>query len=576
MKSTKKRMITLASLVLILGLAMILLAACGGGGGNSGGNGGSNSSGDNSSSSSSGSSADSTATTSANPDRIVRVCASFPLQADPGVGSNAIEAAVQFNLYDALVFPDIDGTILPHVADSWEMSPDGLTYTFQIHPGIKFHDGTELKAEDVAFSMNRLLTIGEGFAYLYTPYVKDAVATGDYTVEMHMKQTFGPFIASLVRMAVLNKNLVMANLADGPYGEFRDYGKQYLLTHDAGSGPYTMVEMQMEEYMLAKRFPDYWQGWSGNNPEYFKPMAVNDPATIRTLMSRRELEITDEWQSVENLQAMAAIDGVTVPNMYTGAIVNLEMNTKKAPTDDIHFRKALAYLFDYKTATTSIYPGTKQAVGPVSASYAGHDDTLFQYSFDIDKAKTELAQSKYASQLASYPIDIAWSADVPDEEKLCLLLQQACAQVGITLNIKKESFASLIADSANIDTTSSITIMYPSDSYSEAGAVLNLRYHSATAGTFQQLEWLQDPKIDAAIEASLGETDRDTRLSMYKQIQADLVDMCPTIWVLEWPEMRAYQSGYLKWPEAEQALAGGINAPIMGRSVYLRTMQFTN
>jgi len=560
-----KRMLTIAVLILMLCFTITMLAACGKS---------NESSTENPGGSSANTPVNTSPATSSDQEKIVRICASFPLQADPGVGSNAIEAAVQFNIYDALVFAEIDGTIVPHVAESWDMSADGMSYTFQIRPGIMFHDGTELNAEDVAFSMNRLLAIGEGFAYLYTPYVRDAVATGEYTVEIHMKKTFGPFIASLVRMAVLNKDLVMANLSDGSYGEFGDYGKNYLLTHDAGSGPYTMIEMQMEEYMLAERFPDYWLGWSGKNPEFFKAVAVNDPATIRTLMSRRELEITDEWQAVENLQAMAAMDGVTVPNMYTGAIVNLEMNTKKAPTDDEHFRKALAYLFDYDTATASIYPGTKQAVGPVSASYAGHDPNLFQYTFNMDKAKEELALSKYANDLASYPIDMAWSADVPDEEKLCLLLQQACNQVGITLNIKKQSFASLIADSANIDTTSHITIMYPSDSYGEAGAVLNLRFHSATSGTFQQFDWLLDPKIDAAIEASLGETDYETRLNMYKQIQADIVEMCSSIWVLEWPEMRAYQSGYLKWPEAEAALAGGINAPIMGRSMYLRTMEF--
>ena len=507
-------------------------------------------------------------------EKIVRVGASFPLQSDPAVGSNAIEAAVQFNLYDAMVFAAVDGTIIPNVATEWTVSDDGMVYSFKIREGIIFHDGSELDAEDVAFSMNRMLAIGEGFAYLYTPYVKEAVVIDANTVEFRMKQTFGPFIAALVRMAVLNKDLIMANLADGSYGEFRDYGKTFLLTNDAGSGPYQMAEMQMEEYMLATRYDNYWQGFSSNPPDALKVMAVNDPAMIRTLMSRQELEITDEWQAVENLTALAAMDGITVPNMYTGAIINLEMNTKKAPTDDIHFRKALAYLFDYNAATASIYPGTKQAVGPVSASYAGHDSSLFQYTYNIDKAKEELALSKYAADLASYPIDIAWSADVPDEEKLCLLLQQACAQVGITLSIKKAPFSTLIADSATIDSTSSITIMYPSDSYGEAGSVLNLRYHSATTGTFQQFEWLQDDAIDAAIEESLGEIDTQKRLDMYKEIQKTLVDLCPSIWVLEWPEMRAYQSGYIKWPEAEAALAGGINAPIMGRSVYLRTMEF--
>jgi len=550
----------LMATVLLLCLAMLALAGCGGS--DSGG------------ATTTPGSSNAPAQTPEGRDRIVRICASFPLQTDPAIGSNSIESAVQFNLYDALVFTGIDGTVIPHVATEWEMSEDGLTYTFKIRNDIKFHDGSLLDAHDVAFSMNRLLAIGQGFSYLWTPYVSEAVATDDYTVEMHLKQTFGPFVSTLVRMAVVNEELVMANLGEGSYGEFGDYGTNYLLTHDAGSGPYMMTEMNTNESMTAVKFDDYWLGWSGNNPETLKVLAVNDTATIRTMMANQELEITDEWQAEESLLALSNIEGITVPRIYSGALVDLEMNTKKEPTDDVHYRKALAYLFDYETAITQIYPGTKQAVGPVSASYEGHDDILYQYYFDIEKAKEELALSKYADTYQDYEIDIVWMSAVPDEEKLSLLLQQACAQVGITLNILKTPYTTATADAANIATTAHITIMYPSDSYGEAGSVLNLRYHSATTGTFQQFEWLQDPQIDAMIDASLSELDKEARLEMYKEIQARLVELCPTIWVLEWAESRAYQSGYLYWPEAEQALAGGTNAPIMGRAVYLRTMEF--
>ena len=357
-------------------------------------------------------------------EKIVRITASFPLQSDPAVGSNAVEAAVMFNVYDSLVFPDIDGTIVPHLAETWDVSSDGMKYTFHLREGVKFHDGSEVTAEDVAFSMNRLLAIGEGFSYLFVPYVEEAVAVDDTTVEFNMKQTFGPFVSALVRLSILNKDLVMENLKDGPYGEFGDYGKAFLLTADAGCGPYTITDVSVSEQMTAEKFDDYYLGWGENNPEKIQFIAVNDAATIRTLMSNQELEITDEWQSMENLNTLNAMEGIDVTNMYTGCVVNLEMNTKIAPTDDIHFRKAMAYLMDYATVTSSIYPGAKQAKGPVSSAYLGSNEDLFQYSYNLDKAKEELQQSPYYDQLANYPITIEWSADVPDEEKICLLLQQ--------------------------------------------------------------------------------------------------------------------------------------------------------
>ena len=148
--------------------------------------------------------------------------------------------------------------------------------------------------------------------------------------------------------------------------------------------------------------------------------------------------------------------------------------------------------------------------------------------------------------------------------------------MGITLNIQKSPFATLIANVATPETTSHITIMYPSDSYNEAGSVLALRYHSTTSGTFTQYEWLLNDDIDAAIEDSLQTLNQEERMEKYKKIQQDLIELCPTIWVCEWAEMRAYQSGYLYWPEAEQGKNGGTNAPIMGRSMYCRTMEFRN
>ena len=197
-----------------------------------------------------------------------------------------------------------------------------------------------------------------------------------------------------------------------------------------------------------------------------------------------------------------------------------------------------------------MFTGTKRT-GPISASYEGSDPDVFLYPFDKAKAKEELEQSKYADNPGEHTVEIHYSADVPDEEKLALLLQEAAAELGINVTITATPWSTMIANAATIESTPSISVMYPSDSYSEAGSVLNLRYHSATTGSALQFEWLQDEAIDTEIEAALGEQDKDKRLSMYKDIQSNLVEACPSIWVLEWPEQRAYRADLFTWPEAE-------------------------
>ena len=106
----------------------------------------------------------------------------WPSYIDPGVGSDYSSSTALCNLYDPLLMPTAEGTMEPWIATDWNVSDDGFTYTFTIRQGVQFHDGSELHAEDVAFTMERLLTIGEGYAYLFRGKVASVEVPGRYTV----------------------------------------------------------------------------------------------------------------------------------------------------------------------------------------------------------------------------------------------------------------------------------------------------------------------------------------------------------------------------------------------------------
>lgn len=298
---------------------------------------------------------------------IVRMTEDWPNYIDPAVGSDFSECISLVQLYDTLVFPMPDGSVRPHLAYKWDVSPDGTKYTFYLREGVKFHNGDELTAEDVEFSMKRLMDIGEGFAYLFTGIVDDVRAIDRYTVEMNLTKPVGPFVKSLIRLYIVNKDQVLANLEPGPYGEFGDYGKKWLLENDAGSGPYRVREVRMEEYVIGEKYEEWWGGWAEGAPDVFKLSGSVEPVTVRTLVAQRELEISDELQPLENYEAMARLEGVEVATYINGNNLQVMLHTKKPPTDCIHFRKALAYCIDYDAIITDIYPGSRQArgTGPV-------------------------------------------------------------------------------------------------------------------------------------------------------------------------------------------------------------------
>lgn len=507
-------------------------------------------------------------------DRIVRIAESGAPVIDPAVGSDSASVEAFVNIYDTLVFPTSSGEPAPSVAESWESSPDGLTWTFHIREGVKFHSGNPLKASDVAYSIHRLIDIGEGYAYLFSNRIASAEATDDQTLVITLKDTYGPFLSTLCRVYILEEALVEANLAEGPYGEHGDYGKNYLLTHDAGSGPYMTQEVAIQESYKATRFDDYWNGFGENAPEGFEIINQAEAATIRTMMSNRQIDISDSWQTEAAITALDAIDGIDINTYMTGHLMYMMLNTQSAPTDDIHFRKALSYCLDYETIQT-IFPGSQVPNGPISSVLAGWNADLPEVKQDLDKAREELAQSKYADALDSHPVTLYWVTDVPDEEKLALLLKQNAAEIGITVEVKSVPWASFVDLVATVEDTPNITIVHVDPYYDEAGSVLESKYHSSSIGTWEQAEWLCSDEIDAAIEDAIATTDYDARMEKYGEIQKELVDLAPSIFLYDAAAKRAYQD-YLVWPAAEAHKNGEPFTATAGYDLYIRDFQYVS
>ncbi len=503
--------------------------------------------------------------------RALRITFAWPTYIDPAVGSDFSSTSSLCNLYDTLVFPNTEGGVDPHLAESWDVSDDGLTWTFHLKKGVKFHNGSELTASDVAFSMNRLLEIGEGLAYVFLGTVDSTTAVDDYTVEFKLTQPSGLFLISLIRLYVADEEEVMANIVTpGPYGDNGDYGKEYLLTHDAGSGPYQVKEFPLEEYLLMEKYDDWFGTFGTNAPDEVRFIATTEAATVRTMMSRQELEITDQWQTIEALEALQEVEGVDVAAFPVLTEFYYMVHTKKPPTDDVHFRRAMAYTFDYDAAVGLEWEGTQQSQGPVPAITAGHNPDVFVFHRDLDKAREELAQSRYADQLDDYPVEVHWCTEVPAEEKFALLFQANMADVGISVNIVSTPWMSMVEEGAAVDTSPHIQTTYVSADFPEAGSLLKVRYHSDAAPTWSQNEWLLDEELDQMIDDALVTVDEEERYAKYMELQDYIVDLCPTLFLYDQVQKHAYQSAYVDWPAAR-----GEVIPVMGYTMFAPTINVT-
>ncbi len=485
--------------------------------------------------------------------RVVRLGNAWPIYLDPAVGQDFASQRAQVNVYDPLVWPEPNGTISPWVAESWTISEDGLVYTFKIRQGIKFHTGRTLTAEDVSFSMNRCLTIGTGYGgFLWSPFVQSAVALNSTHVQFTLKKVFAPFLASLIRLFIVDKTEVMAHIqTPGPYGDLGDYATQWMLTNDTGSGPYKVKEIRLQDYVDVVMFSDYWAGGFATNAPtevIFLPTS-SIPATERTMMLLQQLEVSDQWQSQEWLDELDAVNGISKKSQPCAGEYYYMLNVQRPPLDDVHVRKALAYCFNYTTAMETIYPRFTAAKSCLPMSLPGAIDSQIYY-YNLTKAAEELALSKYASNISQYTIYFDVMPEVPERQKDALLLVAGAAAIGINIEIVNTPWLQYIEKMSNMTTCPHITCMAISAYFPDAAFMLYTKYHSASAGHVDQGEWLLDNTLDGMIEDAMATLNETERLQKVAAIQEYIMDICPTIFVYDWHIVEAVQD-YVHIPSFE-------------------------
>ena len=168
------------------------------------------------------------------------------------------------NTYDRLVaYKGSSTELVPSLATSWEISKDGKVYTFRLRHGVKFHDGTEFTAKDVKFSLDRMIKINKGPAWIYTQDMdlNSVKVVDDYTVQITLTHPYAAFLYTIayVGASIMNSTLVMKHEVNG------DLGQAWLQDHDAGSGPYIMTQWVPNVQVVLKKFGDYWHGWTGKH-----------------------------------------------------------------------------------------------------------------------------------------------------------------------------------------------------------------------------------------------------------------------------------------------------------------------
>lgn len=294
--------------------------------------------------------------------------------------SAAFDTRLLTNVYDSLTTRDPSGKLIPDLATSWDSTPDFKTWTFHLRQNVKFQDGEEMTADDVAYDINAWADpkFPGGVGSQYTGVTK-VTAVDKYTVQVQLKQPEPRFARnmSLFRSPIVPKSLVEKA------GGFANYAK----TPDTaiGAGPYQVVSWKKDEKLVLKAFKDYWGGPAGIDEVDFIPIPDASARTAALLAGDIDVEQDFPFEQLAQLKSGNAELRKALPPQH----IFININAQKGPFKDLKLRQALNYAIDKEAINKNLLGGLDTlTVGFALPNEVGYDPNLKSlYSYDPDKAR---------------------------------------------------------------------------------------------------------------------------------------------------------------------------------------------
>lgn len=443
---------------------------------------------------------------------------------DPSVMfSNGI--IVLNNVYETLLkFDPVTSEFEYVLAESYESSEDGLVWKFKIREGVKFHDGTDLTAEDVKFSVERTMTMGKGASYIWGA-VDEVNVIDDYNVEFKLAY---PAPLDLVASSpyasfVMSKDAVEAN--DDTWFEGGNA---------AGTGPYMLEDFTMGDEVILTQFTDYWKGWEGEHFEKVLFKKVAETSSRRQMIEKGDATITMELPS-EDVDILKDNENVQVFVESTFTNMLGFFNTQKAPFDNVNVRRAISYAFPYDDVVKYAAGGyAEQATGPVPNNHWGHGEDLFQYTHDLDKAKALLE----AEGIMEGDLDILLTYMSGDEaeKKAADLFKAELSKIGVNLEIRAMPWESQweMAMNPNPEDRQDIYIMYWWPDISNPYSWLLPLYKTEDSPHYN-LSYYSNPEVDNMMEAAYSKstTDKAQASEEFIATQEIIIDDAPTFFIYD-------------------------------------------
>lgn len=461
-----------------------------------------------------------------------------PADLDPHTTGDVASWLILDNIAERLVMLDESQNVQPRLAESWEISDDGLVYTFNLRKGVKFHNGREMVADDVQYTIERIMDPDvPARAKGYFQALDNIEIVDDYTVKLEYTEVFAPLLIALAR---LETSIVPKEAIEAQGGQ---------MSEPVGTGPFKFGERVPDVHVRLDKFEDHWDaGLPYLESVFYKPITDNDVRVVNIKTGDIDVASQIAPKDVEDLQntpdvTMALITGTFWPHVG--------MNCQREPFNDVKVRQAVHYGLNRPELNELAYFGQNTlSESPIPPDNPFHEE-ITGWDYDPEKAKQLLAD-------AGYPDGFSTVMRVIRGNPATEVVQAQLKQIGIEIEVHEVEASEWFSEVFN-KSDFWMTIVAHASKVDPDLSMLDIQ-HSGELGTKNYTQF-SDPEMDRLLEEGRATTDFEERKEIYAEAQRILVERSGYVVLGIEPHRYAYRDhvenftllgpGELRWWETK-------------------------
>ena len=452
-----------------------------------------------------------------------------PVGLDPHTTNATATRNMLENVYDTLVMFDSSLQIVPGLAESWEASEDGLTWTFKLRPGVTFHNGDPLRASDVAFSINRIKDPDVAsprsgdFAV-----VESVTAQGDETVVITLSEPFSPLLSKLAQSlnVIVSEAVTTANNGD-------------LNGAVVGTGPFKFVEYLPQTRLVLEKNENFWGEDAAGNPlPYLDGITFQfypEPAARTTAVQTGNADWI-EYVPAADVAVLEADPNVEVVGGLSANFRSLYLNVTRPPFDNPLVRQALSYAIDEQAVVDLALFGVGGVAATGTTIPAGNYYAVESSPYvgrDVERARELLEEAGYGD---GFDFDLYVTSTYDFLRTPAEIIQANLADIGVTANIVAEDWSIYLPTVQEGDFDATIL---GESGQSDPDDFLFDVFYTGGGGNFGEFT---SPELDALLEEGRRASSQEERRRIYEEVQALILEEAPHVFLFHSAQYEALQS----------------------------------